>query len=362
MTGPAVPNPSPRREAADEASNDSPFPTGWDAGRWDDAVEAASGHFLQSARWGAFKQRHGWSVERVVEGPSGHDALAQVLFKERRPFSIAYMPRGPVGVPDLVTARSIFQRVDDLCRARRALFLIVEPEHPLPFSGTYRQEGFVRGPEHIQPARTVKVPLLDDEALLNQMHQKTRYNIRLAQRRGVVIETGAANTADIDRFYRLLLDTSSRNEFGVHSRQYYDDFLSIFGTSAALLFARVDGNDAAGLIAARFGEQAIYMYGASSTEHRAHGAGFYLQFAAMQWAREQGCTEYDLWGIPRVDPVSVQLEDGHGLAGTKGDDWRGLYEFKVRFGGRIVDAVPTLERRYHPVLAAVARSVYHLGG
>ena len=338
------------------------FPEDWDAARWDAAVRAASGHLLQSAEWGEFKRRHGWTVARIVMGERHEHSMAQVLFKHRGPVSVAYMPRGPVGVRDAATARALFGAIDQVCRDHRALFLIVEPEHPLPFHGSYRTEGFVRGPAHIQPARTVKVPLLEDNELLNQMHQKTRYNIRLAQRRGVEIESGRAGPTAIDRFYRLLLDTSSRNEFGVHSKQYYDDFLNLFGSNAVLLFATIANEDAAGLIAARCGTQAIYMYGASSTRHRAHGAGFLLQFAAMQWARDLGCTEYDLWGIPKVDPVSVKVEDGNRLAGTRGDDWRGLYEFKVRFGGRVVDAVPTLERRYHPLLTSVARSVIKVVG
>jgi lipid II:glycine glycyltransferase (peptidoglycan interpeptide bridge formation enzyme) len=124
------------------------------------------------------------------------------------------------------------------------------------------------------------------------------------------------------------------------------------------MFAVTDGETAAGLIAAQFGEEAIYLYGASSTRHRAHGAAFLLQHEAMRWAREAGCTRYDLWGIPPVDQGSSEAADGKNLAGTRGDDWRGLYEFKVRFGGEVRSYPPTLERRYRPLLAAVARTVY----
>ncbi len=355
-------DPTGTRAVTVAGPDEQAFPHGWTAERWDSSVRARSGHLLQSARWGDFKRRHGWSVERIVSDDTDESPLAQVLFRHRGPASIGYLPRGPVGVKDATSARHLFRRIDAACRDHRALFLIVEPEQSLPFTGAYRDEGFVRGPAHIQPARTVKVPLLEDDDLLNQMHQKTRYNIRLAQRRGVAIEPGGDAPKAIDRFYQLLLDTASRNEFGVHSRQYYDDFLRLFGPDATLLFATIAGEDAAGLIAARFGTQAIYMYGASSTRHRAHGAGFFLQFAAMQWSRDLGCKEYDLWGIPKVDPVSVQVEDGNRLAGTKGDDWRGLYEFKVRFGGSIVDSAPTLERRYHPLLASVVRSIYSTTG
>jgi lipid II:glycine glycyltransferase (peptidoglycan interpeptide bridge formation enzyme) len=330
---------------------------------WDDEVQAASGHFLQSWRWGMFKELHGWSVERIRVVTNGEAGLAQVLFRSRGPFSIGYLPRGPVlSACDGTVARELFTEVDERCRERRALSLIVEPETRLPLSGRYRAAGFARGPEHIQPGRTVKVPLLEDEALLNQMHQKTRYNIRLAQRRGVTAARAYPDDSAIETFYELLTDTASRNRFGVHSVSYYADFLRVFGSDAVLLFALIEGQPVAGVIAARFGEEAIYMYGASSTRHRAHGAGFYLQFEAMRWARSLGCRRYDLWGIPAEDPPSTEVDEGSRLAGTRGDDWRGLYEFKVRFGGEIVSYPPSLERRYRPMLAFAARRVYRFGG
>jgi lipid II:glycine glycyltransferase (peptidoglycan interpeptide bridge formation enzyme) len=212
----------------------------------------------------------------------------------------------------------------------------------------------VRGPEHIQPSRTVKLALDEDEAMLGQMHQKTRYSVRLADRRGVAIERSSPASDNIHAFYGLLSDTSQRNAFGIHQESYYEDFLRVFGEDAALMFAVVDGVRAAGLIAAGFGDEAIYMYGGSSTEHRAHGASFRLQFEAMRWGRERGCARYDLWGIPKEDPSSTQ-ERGERVAGTKGDDWRGLYKFKIGFGGEVVAYPPTLERRYQPIAAFLAR-------
>ena len=331
---------------------------------WDSALLEAGGHLLQSWRWGALKERHGWHVERVrLDGADGF-GLAQILLKHRGPLSLAYVPRGPAVRGGEATTRALIAAVDDCCRRHRALSVIVEPDRPLPLSGRLRQAGFVRGPGHFQPVRTVKVPLLDDESLVAQMHAKTRYNLRLAQRRGVVVERAVPDAAAVTTFYDLLGDTSGRNEFGIHARAYYDDFVALFRDSSVLLFALVDGAVAAGAIAACFGDEGVYMYGASSTRHRAHAAGFLLQFEAMRWARERGCTRYDLWGIPAEDPPSVGNDEGDRVASSRGDDRRGLYEFKVRFGGEIVSYPPTLERRYRPVLGWLARRVYRgrLGG
>lgn len=353
----------PPLAAHDRPSVSAPPAALFEQEAWDRDLLNAHGHLLQSWRWGAFKELHGWRAERVRVEAGGALGLAQLLFRSRGPVSVGYLARGPAlsrDDPDLATR--LFGAVDEACRRQGALSVIVEPDAALPFSGRLRDAGFVRGPAHIQPGRTVKVPLLADEPLLNQMHQKTRYNVRLAQRRGVSAIRAEPTPEALTTFYGLLADTADRNEFGIHGADYYADFMRLFGDDAVLLFAMVDAAPVAGVMAARFGDEGIYMYGASSTRHRAHGAGFFLQFEAMRWARERGCLRYDLWGIPEEDPPSTAGEDGGGVAGTRADDWRGLYEFKVRFGGEIVAYPPALERRYRPLLAAVARRVYRPRG
>lgn len=330
---------------------------------WDAAVRENGGHLLQSWRWGEFKSRHGWEVVRFAEVTQRSTNLAQVLYRRRGPVTIAYLPRGPVFDPrDVEGLRNLFSQIDYASGKRRAIYLMIEPDKPLPFTGNYKSEGFVVGAEHFQPSRTVKVPLWADDELLAQMHQKTRYSVRLAERRGVEMVRRDGEPDAISDFYELLEDTSARNEFGIHSRAYYADFLEVFGEDALLLFASIEGVTAAGLIAAKFNEEAIYMYGASSTEHRAHGGAFALQFEAMRWAREHGAVRYDLWGIPKEDPVTTSLDDQKRVAGTRGSDWRGLYKFKTGFGGEIVCYPPTLERRYRKTLSFAARQLYDRSG
>ncbi len=325
---------------------------------WDRTVLQNGGHLLQCWKWGEFKQRHGWQVERVSVQHNAMTACGSVLFKRSGPFSIAYIPRGPsVPLDQEAITLDLMKEIDRTCRSRRALHLIVEPDKLLPFRSGEGSFSFINGPPPFQPARTVKVLLLEDNELLKQMHQKTRYSVRLAQRRGVAVEQCRFSERNVDLFFGLLEDTSERNEFGIHTRQYYADFLEIFEDDALMLLARVEGQVAAGLVAARYGTEAIYMYGGSSSEHRAHGAAFLLQFEAMKWARESGCVRYDLWGIPEDDP-STASEQGDRIAGTKGEDWRGLYRFKTGFGGDIVTYPPTLELRYRPLLSSIARRRY----
>lgn len=325
---------------------------------WNGAVAAAGGHLLQSWEWGEFKSLHGWGVDRVALNEHGEFAAAQILFKKRGPMSMAYVPRGPV-LSGSDNPRSLFlelrRDIDASCRRNRSITLIVEQNEPLPVNGTYRDVGFVRGPEHLQPGRTVKVPIdLDDDALLAQMHQKNRYSVRLAGKRGVTVERPEVTEATIDAFYMLLTETATRNQFGVHDRSYYADFMRIFGDHALMLFAKVDGHIAAGLISARFGREASYMYGASSTVHRADGAAFVLQYDAMRWARDAGSCAYDLWGIPKPSQLAPKIENATGATASVGEDMRGLLNFKTRFGGEIVDYPPMMERRYVPILSWLA--------
>jgi lipid II:glycine glycyltransferase (peptidoglycan interpeptide bridge formation enzyme) len=285
--------------------------------------------------------------------------MAQVLYRSRLGASVGYIPRGPQITGNAnVLWPLLMEELGGLGRRNRAIMTIIEPNSPLKLSGSFRNAGVVAGPSHLQPGRTVKIPLSTDDDILKQMHQKTRYNVRLGQRRGVIIERHHASDEAIDAFYGLMADTAERNEFGIHSRAYYADFLRIFGDDTVLLFARLAGGElAAVLIAARFGKEAIYMYGASSTQHRADGAAFLLQFEAMRWARELGCDTYDLWGIPEEDPDKVSSDEATAIAGTRGDDWRGLYRFKTGFGGEIVTYPPVLERRHRPVLPWLARKL-----
>lgn len=327
---------------------------------WNDRIRDAGGHLLQSWEWGEFKQGQGWTAERITAESRKVRACAQVLFRAKGPVSVGYIPRGPVidGDPNAIWP-AFLAELDSVARRHRTLTVIIEPDGPLGLCGTFHSAGLVVGPTHVQPGRTVKVPLVDDEALLMQMHQKTRYSVRLAQRRGVLVEQAAPDPCTVGRFHELLSETSERNLFGIHTLAYYADFLAIFGDRAVVLEAWSDGHLAASIIAAAFGDEAIYMYGASSTKYRANGAAFLLQYEAMRWARERGCARYDLWGIPEITPDSIMGEGGK-VAGTKGDDWRGLHRFKTGFGGQIVNYPATMERRYHPWLAWAARKTNRL--
>jgi lipid II:glycine glycyltransferase (peptidoglycan interpeptide bridge formation enzyme) len=192
----------------------------------------------------------------------------------------------------------------------------------------------------------------EDEMLARQK-QKTRYNIRLAAKKGVVVSQ--ARPDDVGRWYRLYEVTARRDGFVIHGLDYYRDVLAILQPAgmAALMLAHHEGDLLAGIVVFAFGDKAQYIYGASSTEKRNFMAPYLLQWEGMRWARNQGASIYDLWGIPD------RLEENEDL-------W-GVYRHKRGYGGEIVryvgafDMIQTpmrhfaLERIARPLFRRVAR-------
>lgn len=264
---------------------------------WDVHLRENGGHLLQCWAWREFKREPDWCPEREMIETGDGLAMVNVLFRHAGPVSIGYVPRGPMLVGDPKALWPLLRAEIDRKARRRALSVIIEADCESVLRSTQGDRRMATGPCSIQPGRTVRVPLLEDEAL-KQMQP---------------------------------------NRFPNHPREYYSGALRAFVNDSALLGAWTeDGRLAAALIVARFDHEVIYLYGASSTRHRAHGAELAIQFAAMQWARERGAKTYDLWGIPRRDPDTTTEESDRHIAGTSGKDWRDLYRFKIGFGGEII--------------------------
>lgn len=274
-----------------------------------------------------------------------------MLFRAVGPFSVGYIPRGPLASELSATDVAQFARaIDSACRRRRAIAILVEPEtQDLPLS--LGQSPLWKPTDvEVQPRRTIKVALAGtDDELLGRMKPKTRYNIRLAERRGVTIRRGGV--PDIHDFYALLRETADRDGFGVHEIAYFDDMLRVFGDDAALFLAEFDGEPAAALLALRSPREAIYMYGATRTSLQKHMPAYLIQFAAMKWARDGGCATYDLWGIPADDDEGPQ-KDASGSVNVRGGMW-GVYRFKQGFGGEVISYPGVFERVYiQPLMRA----------
>jgi lipid II:glycine glycyltransferase (peptidoglycan interpeptide bridge formation enzyme) len=229
----------------------------------------------------------------------------------------------------------------------RSICLKIEPnEDADPAQGKWlRSLGFKASPQLVQPPRTIVVDLQDEpDLLLKRMKQKTRYNIRLAGRKGVTVRAGGES--DLPEFYHLMETTAERDGFGIHTQAYYQTVHRLFVPrgQGCLLLAEHEGKLLAGLVVLALGNTACYMYGASSSESRNLMPTYPLQWEAMLWAKEQGCLTYDLWGVPDEEESTLEAEFA-----KRSDGLWGVYRFKRGFGGRVIRTIGAWDLVYAPL-------------
>ena len=307
-------------------------------------------HILQTSAWGELKSSFGWGLARLSSGNSG----AQILFR-RLPFGfhLAYIPKGPLGSD----WDNLWPEVDALCRQRKTIFLRVEPDlwedagahTPDTVDFASPPHGFRLGLQSIQPQRTLLVDLSgEEEQVLARMKQKTRYNIRLALKKGVVVRP----FSDLGVFHHLMKMTGGRDAFGVHNLAYYLRAYELFHPQGAceLLVAEFAGEPLAALMVFAHGKRAWYFYGASANEHRDRMPTYLIQWEAIRWARAQGCLVYDLWGVPDADEGTLEANFIKRRAGL----WS-VYRFKRGFGGQLCRALGPWDRVYRPGLYSLYR-------
>jgi len=258
------------------------------------------------------------------------------------PLRVMYIPRGPLLQDwyDSGLRERVLADLQSLGKLHRAIFIKMDPEmefgrgfpgkegHSInPGTKTVISDlesaGWIASADQVQFKNTMILDLRPSpEDMLARMKQKTRYNIRLATRRGVIVRPGTVS--DLNLLYQMYAETSVRDGFAIRNEDYYLALWKKFIESgkAEPLLAEVEGEPVAGVIIFRFAGRAWYLYGMSRETHRKKMPNYLLQWEAMIRAKDAGCDEYDLWGAP--DEF------------VKGDDLWGVYRFKSGLGGEIV--------------------------
>lgn len=312
---------------------------------------------MQSRLWGELKGRFGWRATRMVLLADGRPVSGAQILCRRLPWGqwLAYVPKGPiVDWTDRPMAQATLEAVEQAARRSGAAVVIVEPDVQDDASlATWLRSLDWRPTRPVQPRSTIVIDLADDEALMAQMKPKWRYNIRLAERRGVTVREGTEE--DLPAIYELMKETAQRDGFAIHVRDYYETAYRLFapGQRAVWLLAEHEGRLLAAIVVFAHGERAWYFWGASSTHGRQVMPNHALQWAAMRWARERGCRRYDLWGIPDevgCDPDAITAEDLR-----RGDGLWGVFRFKQGFGGQVVRFVGAWEKPISPLGYALYR-------
>lgn len=315
---------------------------------WNEMVAACPhGDVLQCWEWGELKARTGWTPYAVGLERAGRLAAGCLLLKRPMPggLSLLYAPRGPMvdfGQPDLWP--ELAAEIRALGRRERAMVVKMDPAIPATPRGAgfqpavsgvaeaLRTAGFrpATSAEAVggtQPRQVMKLDLtLSEDELLESFAPKWRYNIRLAERKGVVV-SDEVTREDLAEWYEVLKITARRDGFTVRAISYFYDLwdLLIAPGLGRLFLARLEGDIIAGTMAFCLRPQCWYVYGASGNEHRSLMPNHALQWAMMKWAKAQGCSVYDFRGVaPEVDGEP----QGH-LAG--------LNRFKRGFGAQYVE-------------------------
>lgn len=325
---------------------------------WDGFVAAQPGsQFLQSWDWGEFKKSQGHEVVRLAmaDASGAWQIAGQFIFHSKRLFGgFWFSPRGPIVVhsrlddADALLKDFTDQSVAYLTSLKKGMFVRCEPAIEFKIDSTPLPKGFVRRPS-ISPSSTVVIGLeQSEEELMGDMHEKTRYNIRLAERKGVTVRTGSTD-ADIEVFLALNRETASRDGFLSQTDAYIKATVQALRISGMcrIRIAEYQGMPLAANIEISFGDTMTYVYGASSSAHRNAMAPLALQWSAIRDAKREGYRFYDLYGCNPSMPTSYDYKKS----------WEGITRFKMGFGGSRVEFVGTWELPLMPFAYRVMKMV-----
>ncbi len=300
------------------------------------------GSIHQTLEWGKFQTTLAgrdkfWCF--AVENEGGQIMASAMVIRQALPLKKCwlYCPRGPLADYQHPQAlQKLLEKISELAKEQKAVFFRFDPSLLHDEKIEWKTLNARTAHAHYQPENTLILDLdQPEEELLKQMKPKGRYNIKVAQKHGVTVHVSDNNQKDIEAFYRLLQETTGRDEFSGHNKKYYEDMLKILGQDQCKLYlAEYQGKIVAGIIATFFNDTAIYYFGASGNEHRNVMAPYLLQWQAIIDAKNLGMKYYDFLGIAPEN--------------SKNHPWAGVTDFKLKFGGRRVDYQPAQEIIYQP--------------
>lgn len=308
------------------------------------------GHFLQLWEWGQVKRGMGWEPLPLILEEDGEIRAAMLILKRSLPIPglkkcIFYSPRGPVAdIESKELCSILFEGARKVAQDHGAIFLKIDPDVPVgneDFTSMLKECNFNKNEtgldfEGVQPGFVFRLDITPSEQdLLKNMHTKTRYNIRLAQKKGVQIRR-ANDKEDLRKFYDILVETAERDRFLIRGFEYFEMIWDHMLTNgwAEIFLAEWEGKTISATLALSVGEKAWYLYGASSNQYRNVMPNYLIQWEMICWARERGCTLYDFRG------VSGDLDESNPLYG--------LFKFKKGFNGDFTEFVGDWDTVYSP--------------
>ncbi len=281
---------------------------------------------MQSLHWAGFKRARGLRSLHLALEDRGTLIGGAIFYAPAvsHDAGLLIAPDGPVlpwEQPELARAglRALRVAAEACAQEYGAVGLRIEPPLPAPKPRLLRDWG--RAPVDLLARETLYLDIVPEEsAILAQMKPKGRYNIRLAERRGVTVRV-SDDLADIGGFYDLLNEAGERDGFYVEPVEHFSDLMRHLAPVglARLIFAEHSGVALGTMLLTMYGQRATYLYGGTANEHREVMAGYAIQWAAIRLARAAGCHTYDFYGFEHTgDPRHL---------------YAGFSRFKRAFGG-----------------------------
>lgn len=316
------------------------------------AASHPNGNFLQAPFWSEIKNTWGneYIISRDENGKVRGTMLLLIKKVPKLPYTFLYAPRGPVCDPsDFDALRDMIDAVKQVAKQRKGYVFKCDPSF-LMSDESFKQNAEKLGLhiipsgknfEGIQPNFVFRLDIQNKtyDELFEAFHSKTRYNIRLAGRKGVTVRRG--DKSDLPAFHEIMKITGTRDRFSIRPLEYFERMYDVMADGHLRLYcAELDGKMIAATIAIYYGDKVWYLYGASSNEHRNVMPNYLLQEAMIKWALEKQCRIYDFRG------VSGDMSPENPLYG--------LYRFKSGFSGELVQFVGECEMVFKPLVKKAA--------
>lgn len=308
-------------------------------------------HFLQSPRWAGVKEYWKWRGILVYRDGRVAGAMSVLIRPLVLGMSVLYAPRGPIcDRNDPFVMSELLVAAEALAAEFGALLMMADPDEAYT-NGLFREImgslGFREqedvGFDNIQAQHVFRLALQgkNEEQVFENFCSKTRYNIRLALRKGVSVRKFYGDEripeAELEAFTRLMQETAQRDHFIARGKEYYRGVFRALGREAVLFMAYLEDTPIAGTIGVFSGRKGWYLYGASSNAHRNAMPNYLLQWEMIRHAMGRYCVFYDFRGVPG------DLSEDHPL--------HGLYRFKKGFGGEYLKFTGLFIYRFRPLLA-----------
>lgn len=314
---------------------------------WNNFVSRHSGSFLQSWEWGEVMEADNRKIWRLALVEGSRILCAALVVRYDLPFQKCYLyvPCGPVFVLSSLDPslwQNFWYRIKEIAADQNAVFLKIEPRIASTISESsrfFKELKFKKSRLDVQPRKTLILDLFKSpEDLLAEMHPKTRYNIRLARKKGVIIRGWPGGSA-VDRFWvfwRLARETASRDKIRLFPESHYRRVFEIFGRvdlselyTAEYVTPEGVNEILASIFVVHWGETAVYLYGASASRYQNLMASSLIHWEAILDAKIKGLKYYDFWGIDEAR-------------------WPGITRFKKGFGGREVEYLGAWDHPFKP--------------